>query len=118
MQQLKKSTSFKPALCCRADDKEMITLIEEVIRERPTYGYRRVTAFVNKRLVARGQKPINHKRVFRLMRSQHLLLQKPARKPTRTHTGKIETLFSHTRWCSDSFSIQCFNGDRVHIAFS
>jgi putative transposase len=52
------------------------------------------------------------------MSSRHLLLKKPARKPSRTPTGKVETLFSHTRWCSDSFSIQCFNGDRVHIAFS
>jgi putative transposase len=118
MQQLKKSSSPKPALYCRADDKEMITLIEEVIRERPTYGYRRVTILVNKQLVAREQKHIHHKRIFRLMSSRHLLLQKPARKPSRTPIGKVETLFSHTRWCSDSFSIQCFNGDRVHIAFS
>ena len=25
---------------------------------------------------------------------------------------------SNTRWCSDAFSIQCWNGDQVHVAFS
>ena len=29
-----------------------------------------------------------------------------------------ELLHSDTRWCSDSFQIQCWNGDRVHVIFS
>lgn len=34
------------------------------------------------------------------------------------HDGKVETLHSNTRWCSDSFAIQCENGERVYVAFS
>ena len=26
--------------------------------------------------------------------------------------------YSNTRWCSDAFAIQCWNGDRVHVVFS
>ncbi len=118
MQQLKKPSSPEPALYCQANDEKIIALIKEVIKGRPTYGYRRVKALINKQLAARGENLINHKRIFRLMKRHHLLLQKPARRPSRAHTGKVETLFSNTRWCSDSFSIQCFNGDRVHVAFS
>lgn len=118
MQQLKRQASQKPALYCGNEDEKMLGLIKEVIKERPTYGYRRVTALVNGALKKKKQALINHKRVFRLMRNKDLLLQRPQRKPKRAHTGKVETLFSNTRWCSDGFSIQCLNGDRVHVAFS
>jgi hypothetical protein len=30
----------------------------------------------------------------------------------------IITLKSNLRWCSDSFEIRCWNGERVHVAFS
>lgn len=116
IQQLKKPSSQKT--CYRkADDECVLTLIKEVIKERPTYGYRRVTALVRNKLEGLKKK-INHKKIFRIMQKNHLLLQKSKSRPKRPHTGKVETLLSNTRWCSDSFSIQCLNGDRVHVAFS
>ncbi len=39
-------------------------------------------------------------------------------KLSRTHTGKVMTLKSNLRWCSDGFSILCDNGDQVYVAFS
>jgi putative transposase len=33
-------------------------------------------------------------------------------------TGKIITLFSNTRWCSDGLEIKCFNGEKVYVAFT
>jgi putative transposase len=35
-----------------------------------------------------------------------------------TGTGKIVTLHSNTRWCSDAFEIRCFNDEKVFVAFS
>jgi transposase InsO family protein len=52
------------------------------------------------------------------MKQNRLLLQRHTGKPTRTHDGKVITLHSNTRWCSDAFAIQCWNGDRVHVVFS
>jgi len=52
------------------------------------------------------------------MKTHGLLLQRYTAKPNRTHEGKIITLYSNTRWCSDAFAIQCWNGDRVHVVFS
>ena len=62
--------------------------------------------------------PWNHKKVYRVMKQENMLLTRPEHRPKKAHDGKVETLFSNTRWCSDSFSIQCQNGERVHVAFS
>jgi transposase len=47
--------------------------IREITDERPTYGYRRVTALLKKK----SQENVNHKRVYRVMRQAGLLLKKP-----------------------------------------
>jgi transposase InsO family protein len=39
-------------------------------------------------------------------------------KPTRTHQGKVVTLKSDLRYCSDTFEIRCWNGERVQVVFS
>ena len=99
-------------------DEELLESIREVVAKRHTYGYRRVTALVNVQLQKLGWTRINQKRVYRIMKQNHLLLQKPSVKPKRPHTGKVQTLSRNTRWCSDTFTIQCLNGERVHVAFS
>jgi transposase InsO family protein len=90
----------------------------EILRERPSYGYKRVTVLINAKLKKLYGRRVNHKRVYRIMRAYKLLLQKPVKKPHRNRTGKVQTLLSNTRWCSDSFCIQCENGEQVHVAFS
>ena len=100
------------------EDQVVLDEIKSVLSKRPTYGYRRVTAFLNaQRLLAR-QSSINHKRIYRIMKENGLLLAPYSQKPLRVHDGKIITLHSNTRWCSDGFYITCDNGDRVQIAFS
>lgn len=101
----------------KVNDPELLKLIQEILEERPTYGYRRVTTLLNGKLQSQGYR-VNHKRVYRVMKRNKLLLIKAIRRPKRAHTGKVETLLSNTRWCSDSFSIQCWNGDQVYVAFS
>jgi putative transposase len=48
----------------KAADEELSPLIRRVVDERPTYGYRRVTALVNRLLAAEGKPTANHKRIF------------------------------------------------------
>lgn len=102
----------------KAEDKTLLVLIKDIVSERPTYGYRRVCALLNAKLRKQRQAIVNHKRVYRLMKLNGLLLQKRPLRPKRAHTGKVEAIRSNIRWCSDSFSIQCLNGEQVHIAFS
>jgi transposase InsO family protein len=53
------------------------------------------------------------------MRQNSLLLAKYTgkRMPERVHEGKVITLRSNTRWCSDGFEIRCWNHEIVHITF-
>lgn len=52
------------------------------------------------------------------MKKIDLLLAKHGKKKkTHTHHGKIFKLNKNPGWCSGSISIQCFKGNRVHVAF-
>lgn len=97
------------------DDEALLRRIEAVVEQRPTYGYRRVTALLNENEPAEH---VNHKRVYRVMKGARLLLPKHTGKPERPHDGKVITLKSDLRWCSDGFEIRCWNGDKVHVVFS
>ena len=108
----------QPKTVKRQGDEELLKKIHEVIETRKSYGYRRVSALINGQMKKLGCPGVNRKRVYRLMKKSNLLLCRPFFKPQRSHTGKVHTLASNTRWCSDSFVIQCHNGDRVHVAFS
>lgn len=97
----------------RPGDAEVLKLIRAVVKEKPTFGYRRVTAMLRQRGLI-----INHKRIYRLMSRNQLLLRRYASKPERPHEGKVITLKSNLRWCSDMFEIRCWSGERVYVAFS
>jgi putative transposase len=99
-------------------DDELVADIRAVVDARVTYGYRRVTALVNRGRSAQGRTPVNHKRTYRVMRAAGLLLARYTGKPTRTHDGKVMTLKSDLRWCSDAFEIRCWSGERVQVAFA
>lgn len=99
-------------------DEYLLPLIREIIDKRSSNGYRRVHRHLNKKLLAVGMPKVNHKRVYRIMKQNNLLLQKYAPKPLRVHDGQIITLASNMRWCSDGFRIQCWNGEHLEVAFS
>lgn len=96
-------------------DAELLERIRAVVVERPTNGYRRVAARLKRQNPAQ---PVNHKRVYRIMRAAGLLLPRYGVKPERLHDGKVITLASDLRWCSDGFEIRCWNGEKVYVAFS
>lgn len=95
-------------------DEILVDAIRAIVDQRGSYGYRRVTALLNRRGVQR----VNPKRVYRVMRDAGLLLQRATGKRTRTHEGRVVTLKSNLRWCSDAFEIRCWNGERVQVAFA
>ena len=102
----------------KASDEEVLVEIKKILEKRPTYGYKRVTAMINKERKFLGRKKINKKRVYRIMDINGLLLKKVKTPRTHESTGKVVTLHSNTRWCSDGFEIHCFNGEKVYVAFS
>ncbi len=102
----------------KTKDSALILEIKNILTNKPTYGYRRVTAKLNSARQVASLPRINHKRIYRVMRQNDLLLNKYANKPLRVHDGNIITLQSNMRWCSDGFYIPCDNGARVQVAFS
>lgn len=101
-----------------SSDDALIAELRPIVAKRGSYGYRRVAALLSKQRLRRGLPPVNHKRVYRVMKSRAMLLERHTGKPTRTHDGEIITLKSDLRWCSDAFEIRCWNGERVQVAFA
>ncbi len=66
----------------------MLPRIERLLARRPTYGYRRITAVLNRELRAAGLPLVNHKRVYRIMKNDNLLLERSGfDRPERNHDG-------------------------------
>lgn len=83
---------------------DVVPLITALVAARPTYGYRRITAILNRQLHATEATPVNHKRVYRIMQAQNLLLARHySERSDRAHNGKIVTIRSNLRWCGDGF---------------
>lgn len=115
----RKKASRPPKKYRMPDDAWLLPMIRSLVDERPTYGYRRIHTLLNRELRQEGKPVVNHKRVYRIMKQNGLLLTRYKGKcSTRTHDGKIITLKSNMRWCSDVFEIPCWNRDIVRVAFS
>jgi transposase InsO family protein len=96
----------------------MLAAIRTLTDDRPTYGYRRIWALLNRQREQAGQTRLNHKRIYRLMSQNGLLLQRYTGKPPgRAHDGQIITIRPNLRWTSDGFEIACWNGQSVRVAF-
>ena len=75
----------------RKGDLELAAKIRHLVDERPTYGYRRITALLKRQ--RRAGSGINHKRVDRLMKKHGLSLAKhTGRRRQQAHDGKVVTL--------------------------
>ncbi len=102
----------------KAQDAAVVPLITALVAARPTYGYRRITAVLNRALRTEGLAPVNHKRVYRIMQANSLLLaRKYTERPDHLHDGKIIVMRSNLRWCSDGFEFACWDGAVVRGAF-
>ena len=102
----------------KTDDGEILAPLRSLVDERPTYGYRRIGALLNRERLRNSLPRLNHKRVYRLMAQNGLLLQRYTGKPPgRVHDGRIITIRPNLRWTSDGFEIACWNGEVVRAAF-
>jgi putative transposase len=101
-------------------DAALLAELRAAVAGLPSYGYRRAGALVNRHRNSEGRWPVNHKRVYRVMREHHLLLKRHTGRPldTRSHDGRIAVTESDRRWCSDGFEIACDNRERVRVAFA
>ena len=76
----------------KADDATVVPSIMALVMARPTYGYRRITALLNRQLRTEGAAPVNHKRVYRIMQAHSLLLARCySVRPDHAHDGKPMT---------------------------
>ena len=60
----------------KKEDEIYLPIIRTVVDKRPTYGYKRIAALVNRILKSRMESPINRKRVYRIMKINGLILPK------------------------------------------
>ena len=102
----------------KAEDAEIEPEIRVLVDRRPTYGYRRITALLNRQRQSENLPPINHKRVFRIMEKNGWLLRRhTGNRQGRVHDGKVIVMRSNLRWCSDALEFTCWNGEIVRVAF-
>jgi putative transposase len=59
----------------KAEDDALLPLIRRFVDERPTYGYRRIAALVNRKRAQQGLPPANRKRVHRVMHRPKAVLR-------------------------------------------
>ena len=98
-----------------AADEALLERIRPIVAKRPSYGYRPVTALLKR---DQPDNPVNHKRVYRVMKGAGLLLERCTGRSPRIHDGKIITLKPNLRWCSDSFELRCWSGEKIQVAFA
>jgi len=110
-----RTTGPRPPRYVRAADATVTAQIRTVIRQRAAYGYRRVTALVNREFGT----TYNRKRIRRVMAICGWTLPRSGRQRTgRAHTGLIRRGGSNERWCSDTLEIACWNREMVMIGFA
>jgi transposase InsO family protein len=103
----------------KPEDALLLPTIRAIVDARPSYGYRRVTALVNRALRSRGEASVNAKRVLRILQANGLTLAPhTARRPGRTHDGIVVALRSNVRWCSDHLELRCRDGAVVRVLFA
>ncbi len=103
----------------KSEDVKLLPAIRQIVDERPSYGYRRITAVLNRQLRAAASPIVNAKRVLRILQANGLTLERhTARRPGRTHDGVVVALKSNVRWCSDHFELACRDGSVVRVLFA
>lgn len=90
------------------------------VADLPTYGYRREWALLRRESERNGLSVVNTKRVYCIMRTHNLLLERKPADPCRkrAHKGRVAVAESNRRWCSDGFEFSCDNGEKLRVTFA
>jgi transposase InsO family protein len=100
-------------------DTEQLGPLRTLVDERPTYGYRRIGALLNRERPKSSLPRLNHERIYRLMSQSGSLLQRyTGKSPGRAHEGQIITIRPSLHWISDGLEIACWSGEVVRVAFA
>jgi len=88
----------------KAQDAAVLPRIRRLVAKRPTYGYRRITALLKREMAAEGLAPVNHKRVYRIMAKNSLLLarrhnERPGHVMTARSWRTTSAWTAGTSWC-------------------
>jgi putative transposase len=101
------------------EDAELLLDLRTLVDGRPTYGYRRITALMNRESLKNSLQRLTHKWIYRLMSQNGMLLQRYTGKPRgRAYEGKIVTIRPNLRWTSDGPEVACWNGQIVRVALA
>lgn len=74
----------------KSSDTELLPALRRLVDARPTYGYRRIAALLNRERRTAGLEPINRKRVLRILGKHGLTLERcTGRREGRLHDGKV-----------------------------
>lgn len=89
--------------------------IQEALARHPSFGYKRLTAVINRQRQKNHQAKINAKRIYRVAKQRNLLLTQKPLLPgySKEHNGHVSVDQSNKRWCSDGLEFKCFNGEYV-----
>jgi putative transposase len=73
------------------NDMPLVAELRGLVADLPTYGYLRAWALLRRNRDAQGQPRVNAKRVYRVMHTHGLLLERRPRhaQSTRRHDGKV-----------------------------
>lgn len=86
---------------CKAEDAELLPALRHLVDARPTYGYRRIAALLNRERRAAGLAPINRKRVLRILGQHGLTLERcTGRREGRLYDGKVAVMASDPAFAS------------------
>lgn len=95
-----------------------MVLIISLVSARPSYGYCRITALLNRQLRNKELLPVNHKWAYCIMHINNLLLAgKCPERSGHTHDRKVEIMRSNLRWCGDRFELSSWTADIIRDAF-
>ncbi|MBX4899732.1 MULTISPECIES: IS3 family transposase [Rhizobium] len=98
----------------KADHAELLPAIRRLVDARPTYGYRRIAALLNRQRRTADLPVVNCNRVHRIMANHAMILEKhTAMRIGRVHDGKVMVMRSNLRWCSEGLEFTCWNGEVV-----
>ena len=100
-------------------DNNLQQKIQEALARHPSFGYKRLTAVINRKRQKVNHPRVNAKRVYRVAKQRNLLLVGKPSLPgySKEHNGQVSVDASNKRWCSDGLEFKCFNGEHVSMTF-
>ncbi len=78
----------RPKQYSKDQDGDILSTIKSLCHARASYGYRGITALINRQREQDGFASVNHKRIYRIMRNNRLLLQRYTGKSTKLMMAK------------------------------